>query len=1140
MSRNPDDLGLPPAPAEDLSSAYLLHREQQTQSAAADEMTAAAAGPSQQKTAEPDAPAPTGSTAGRVAKDVAVGITETPRAVVKGARDAFANLFNMGDELAGWLEEKATGTPLEFMGGGIHISGDGIEWLSPKTVKEMRARGEMTATSSLIPDLAAPKTVTGSLVKGVAQFVTGMAGAGRVITGGGAALNAAKGAASSFTAFDPHSERLSNLIEKHPALSNPVTRFLSAKPDDNAAEGRLKNSLEGLGLGLLTDGFVKSVKLLRQGLLAREGGGSAAENAATAALNAPRELPEDAFTSLGSEAPTAPLVKMTKSPAQLGDVQGAADNSVPPVTFINFARIDAPEDVKKVMQRLSDVGAVGADSARAGTRGFEAVKLDAAHQDAWQTLLDRRPGQPLSDSEGLAARQLWAATTDKVAEIAEAATANPSESNLFAFRKILDVHDMVQKEVLGARASTARALSAWRIPAGGGAERLKSVAAALEATGGSQVTHELAARVAALGRAGMVKEMAAVAQKSAGAATRDAVLEAWINGLLSNPTTHAANTISNASVLALRMGERAIGAKISETLGTDGGVAAGEASAQWAGMTQGLKDMLRYYDKMATAKIFHGGEGTPISPLDTLGIPSLTKLEHPPSISSNAFNLSSSGWLGRAADLGGQAIRLPGAALNASDEFFKTIGYRMELNAQAVRQATSEVNAGTIAQDAFKSRVAAIVENPPQNIRLAAADAALYQTFTNAPGNLGKALGKLTTQYPALKVVMPFTRTPSNILNFTFERTPLAPLMSKFRGDVAAGGARRDLALAQTALGSAAMLTAADLTMNGSISGRGPMEAGTKQAMAREGWQPYSVKLGNRWFAYNRLDPVGSLLGMAADATEMLMHAQHESLDDPDTEKLAVASALAFAGNITNKTYLSGLSSLIEALNDPQRAAEGWMQRTAGSVVPAGVANVERAQDPIVREVYSMMDAIRARTPGLSKDLPPRLDLWGQPVKTESGMGKPFDAFSPVYSREGGDNPIDKEIVRLGANIPMPGRKTSFDGVTIDLSQYPKAYSRYVELAGNALKHPAWGLGARDFLNQVVTGKHPLSTVYQLRSDGPDGSKDVFIRKEMNEYRDLARSQLLQEFPKLKAEVDEKKRKQRELKMPVLNAAAAR
>lgn len=1146
MSRNPAEIpAAAPTPDDDIGPSYQLYRQDLAGRSAADAMAAAAssASPAPASPARPDeTAASTGSLPGRIARDVGKGVVEAPLAAVKGIRDAFGNLFNMGDELAGWLEEKAADTPFEFATGGIKISGDGIEWLSPKRVREMRAAGQMTQTSSLspLPAQQNPTTVTGGLVKSVSQFITGMLGASRVIGGAGYAMNTARGAASSFTAFDPHEARLSNLVEKFPALSNPVTRYLEAKPDDNAAEGRFKNAVEGMGFGLLTDGFVKSVKLLRSGLLARDsakGGAGGADAAVRDALSKPAELADDAFTALGSEADNAALVKITQSPATLADATGAAAADAKPQTFINFARIDSPDDVKRVMQRLSDAGTVAPDSARAGARSFEQVKLDAAHQDAWQSLLARRPGQPLGDAESLAARNLWAATTDKVAELAEAAAKNPSEGNLFAFRKMLDVHDMVQREVLGARASTARALAQWRIPAtaAGGAERLRAVQASLDNAGGSAVAQELAARVSALAKAGLVKEMATVAEKGAFARTRDAVVEAWINGLLSSPATHAANTISNTSVMFQRIAERGTAAQISRLLGTEGGVATGEATSQWFGMVQGMQDMLRYYGKLATVPM--DDVAAVKSPLDGMNVPSLSKVEHPPSISSDALNLSSSSWLGRAADLGGELVRTPGKALGVEDEFFKTLGYRMELNAQALRQATAELGAGKLAEDGLKARIAELVANPPQNIRLAAADAALYQTFNNAPGAMAKSLMRLTSSYPALKVILPFVRTPANVLNYTFERTPLAPLMGRFRADVAAGGARRDLALAQTALGTSAMLAFSDLAMNGSISGRGPAETGQRQALQRSGWQPYSVKLGDRWYTYNRLDPVGSLIGMSADVTEMLAQAQHDALDDPDTEKLAVAAALAFAGNLTNKTYLSGLAGIVEALNDPTRAAEGWTQRTAGSVIPAAAAQLERVQDPTVREVYSMMDAIRARTPGLSDKLPPRLDLWGQPQTTQSGLGKPFDFISPVYSRPPNENPIDAELLRLGANITMPARRTSFDGVSVDMSQYPQAYSRYVELAGNSLKHPAWNMGARDFLNQVVTGKHAMSTVYQLRSDGPEGGKEMFIRDQINNYRELARRQLLEEFPRLRAEVDEKKRRQRELAMPALNAA---
>lgn len=1154
----------------DLSAGYMDHRIMLASVSAGDELLSRFAPSAATKAETPGAAATpatlpnqvadaalsdTGSQAsivGRVAKDVGIGMVEIPRSVVKGVRDAYQNTIDVANEFGGWVEDKLN-LPV------LHVGSDGISVQS----HEEALNYPRLADKAKLPDINAPKTVTGGIIKGITQFLVGMKGAGKVLDVAGIpesvgalgySRSALQGFIANFAAFDSHQQRLSNLVEKFPALQNPVTKFLSSTPGDNAAEGRFKNALEGLGLGLITDGFFKGVKLLRDASIAKKAAQGADEAASAAEIAAkPPELPPDAFKDLGSEAPNAPLVKLQRSNATLTDVtdamgaggapQTAASSaagraSEPQKAFINFARIDAPEDVQRVMQKLADIGSPAKDSAKASVRGFEQVKLDAAHQDAWDILVNRRAGQPLGDAESLAARELWAATTQKVTQLAEAAATSPSEANLFAFRKMLDVHDMVQREVLGARASTARALASWRIPAGGPAERMRNVSDVLNATGGSEVSRELAARVAALGKAGMISEMGAVAEKGAYATSRDAVLEAWINGLLSNPTTHAANTISNSSVVFLRMGERKVASKISSLLGSDEGVAAGEATSQWFGMMQGLKDNFRYYGKLGRAFLNEDVEGFQAAraekPVQQLGI-SGTKLEHPPSISSDAFNISSSSWLGRTADYGGMAIRTPGKVLQLSDDFFKTLGYRMEVSAQALRQATSEVHAGNITEDGLKSRVAELIANPPENIRLAAIDSATYQTFTNAPGLLARSIGKLTNHYPALKVILPFTRTPANIMKFTFERTPLAPLMSQVRANIAAGGARRDLALAQIAVGTGAMMTFADMTMNGQVSGRGPVEKGQKQAMSREGWQPYSIKLGDRWVSYNRLDPVGSLIGMSADATEMLMQAQHDALDDADTEKLAVAGALAFAGNITNKTYLSGLSSAIEALNDPQRAAESWTQRLAGSIIPSGVAQIERLDDPTVREVYSMMDAIRARTPGLSDSLAPRLDMWGDPLKTDSGLGKPFDAISPVSTRNPTPEPIDKEIERIDSNVAMPSRRTSFNGATIDLSQYPKAYSRYVELAGNELKHPAWGLGAKDLLNKIVTDQHPLSAIYNLKSDGPEGGKDLFIRDIVNQYREMARRQLLTEFPDLNRKVEEIQAHQRELKMPVLN-----
>ena len=444
----------------------------------------------------------------------------------------------------------------------------------------------------------------------------------------------------------------------------------------------------------------------------------------------------------------------------------------------------------------------------------------------------------------------------------------------------------------------------------------------------------------------------------------------------------------------------------------------------------------------------------------------------------------------------------------------------MELNALAVRRATHEANSGIIRPDQVKERIAAIVSDPPIDLRLDAIDQATYQTFTSAPGELTKAITRGVNSVPlAGRLILPFVRTPANILKYSFERTPLAPLMAHVRADIAAGGARRDIALARITTGSLLIATAADMAMSGIVTGRGPSDRRERQAMERGGWQPYSIKVGDRYFAYNRLDPIGMSLGLSADMVEILANMDDdEALGDAEVERTQAAIVMSIANNVMNKTYMSGFAELVTAMSDPQRYGEGYFQRFAGSLVPAGVAMMARAMDPYALEADTMLERIRSRVPGLTKDLPVRRDLWGEPIAYRSGLGAIYDAVSPIYSRREKPSPIDKEMLRLEAFVSAAPRKTGFDGVTINLANYPGAYSRFVELAGREVKN-TFGLSAKDYLDAVVTGKHVMSAVYERLGDGPDGGKADFIRKTINDFRALAKKQLLEEYPAIKVDV---------------------
>lgn len=100
------------------------------------------------------------------------------------------------------------------------------------------------------------------------------------------------------------------------------------------------------------------------------------------------------------------------------------------------------------------------------------------------------------------------------------------------------------------------------------------------------------------------------------------------------------------------------------------------------------------------------------------------------------------------------------------------------------------------------------------------------------------------------------------------------------------------------------------------------------------------------------------------------------------------------------------------------------------------------------------------------------------------------------------------------------------DTVPIDMRRYPEAYSRFLELQGHETTLPQFGnVGMKDAMNAIVSGTSPLSVVYNMKADGPNagiGSKEDMLKHIMQQYQEAAKAKLLDEYPALNQEVEQK------------------
>lgn len=1033
-------------------------------------------------------------------------VAEIPTQMVGGVSEAVHNAFMGLDGLNSWMRDNIPLWGEPFI---LPTGVESIDALVQEPLKQLAGPKDAVGKA---------KTMTGAVTRDMARFFTGFVPgfrAAKAMGMGAVGGSMAAGAVSDFVTADPSQARLADVWKSMKLPENALTEWLAASgnEDDGELEGRFKNMVEGAGLGGLTEGFMTAARATRSLLHARAAAKGTTPDALASARMQYGEVTDADFALFGNKAD--PAVKVQKAMAvtegatpqtlaKAGTTTGGDD------VFVNFARIDTADDVKKMIGQTAKAFAGDIDAARRGVQSHEATQALADDLGmSVEDILSRRKGQMFNAEEALAARRLWAASAEKLTEAAKkASAANAGDIDQFNFRRMMAVHHAIQAEVIGARTETARALNAWAIPAGGNVERARAIQQTMESWGGTATSQEMARRLSLLADMGVGQDaMNAVVRKGWGAATMDAVRESFVLGLLWSPSTHMVNTMSNTAVAAQQIVERGLAENISAAAGraAGDGVAQGEAAMMAYGMVSSLRDAFR----MAGAAVRTGQAGRAIGKIDLPPQPAISSQVIERELGRPLQGVTETG-LGKAVDFIGFATRIPGRLLSGEDEFFKTIGYRMELHAQALRTATGEGLQG----EAMGRRMAEILHNPPENVRLAAADAALYNTFTNQPGSVGKWLLSGRNGGTALNptfMILPFVRTPVNILRYTFERSPVAPLVGQWRADVAAGGARADVALARMATGSAIMATAADLAFSGHITGAGPLsskEKGVREAMMRQGWQPNSVRVGDKWYSYNRADPFGMLMGFSASMSEIFMRKDLAPEDYDEFNELLAAGVMAVSRTVVDKTFFEGVSQMVEAIQDPERYGASYVNDLIASFVPGTTAlrAATRAVDPTAREVNSPLDAIQSQMLSWAEKLPPRRDLWGEEIRPDEVHGRAYDVTVPFYVRRIDPNPIDSEIERLRLNLTRIDRSGSFNGVPMNLRDWPGVYDAYVKLAGNGLKDPVWGKGAKDMLSAVVSGKHDLSPLYE---GGSDAFKADYIRDTVSRYRKMAFQEIL-------------------------------
>lgn len=309
----------------------------------------------------------------------------------------------------------------------------------------------------------------------------------------------------------------------------------------------------------------------------------------------------------------------------------------------------------------------------------------------------------------------------------------------------------------------------------------------------------------------------------------------------------------------------------------------------------------------------------------------------------------------------------------ASDELMTQLNYRATMRAKAMGMADNELQLGKITEAEYAETVDKHFKNiavddigRPLDFKTYAEckdmlfqlplDRKLHNPLTGKREQVdttslmlkGGAVGQgIVERIPPLRTLFLFIKTPVNIADSVLKSNPLYMALSPdFRAKFTAKDPMvRAKARGQLA-GSVLLYTGGIIAASQNlITGSAPIDQREKTALLRTGWQPKSIKLGDKYYSYEGLAPYDSILSLCADYVSLAGKVQDKQHSLAWDNVFAQAIAQTLSNTIDQAGFRTNSAKLLDLLNPSLDVSkkETILASIAGGLLPAS-ANVRDLQ----------------------------------------------------------------------------------------------------------------------------------------------------------------------------------------------------
>lgn len=706
-----------------------------------------------------------------------------------------------------------------------------------------------------------------------------------------------------------------------------------------------------------------------------------------------------------------------------------------------------------------------------GVLGDEAVKNNSVNILKNNSIPDIIRAKPTTEEAGqgwtLAKRTAALAANNRAVESAKSFVADPSEANWQELNHWRVVAGAGVESVVKEGENVGRALRQFKLLAGqkGMAEAYRGLDEMMNKKTGPIDRGDLARLM--IEHQNNPEATGDIALNSTKPYWEDYAMKLWYNFALSSPKTAVTTAFDNTQALVTDLLEHTLAPGVSKA----------ETAARWAGVHQGIMDVLNYQDGWSMMKdaISSNGRRGPIAGQSQASADIQTAFDQGHPVTGAATHAPTG------VDLGPLEFTSIGPKLvSAVDQTFRGIAANMELYGQAVRKAESlGLKSGT---PEFSAKISSLRANPTKAmVEIVNQKARSSQYAENLPNVFGGALQKLTQRQAnmtgteragrfAAFLLAPFPRVEGNIMRRILRSSPLGFLSSTNRAMWKEGGASRSLVMTRMALGSTAigmMATLADQNLPVHFTGNGPDDYRLRQAMP-PGWQPNSLFYHGKYYSMGN-----TLWATTASMVASARNSFDEGKIGPGDYGAHISKALGgMINSIEDNTWFkdgSEFFDMFKAGPDGDNARNRFVpNKVASFVVPAVVSQLNQSQiDPAVHNLKAdtvgerTVKTIESRLPGVSKDLPVQHDLYGN----AEAHNREF--FTGTNVSAAGTDPTQNEMARLSQvagkglisavrkKVLLYGKPVTLNGDQFEAYQ-AKAGQRTQELFSHFMNSPMY------------------------------------------------------------------------------------